>query len=326
MSFAAAEYIWLFPVLLLPVLLRRVRASLKRTQSLDAFADHHLATRLTRIPARSRRIVGTISDVGALLCIVFALMQPQWGVISEEQTSSGLDIVIALDISRSMLSDDLQPNRLSAAKSAIGRLLDSESGNRIGVIAFSGTAYTVCPLTTDYAIVRQIVNELTPDSLPRGGSNLSAALREARRAFRGAKSGGQVVMLVSDGEDHDGGIVPAVEQVKGAGMLVVAALAGTEDGGLMPLPGGGFVKDRSGAVVKSRASRAVMAAIDPGVVSLGPDGAGLQLLLQRARTAGIATERREQRTRPAERFQLPLAAALLFLCLSTVIGRGLKGM
>ena len=70
----------------------------------------------------------------------------------------GLDIVIVLDISRSMLSDDLQPNRLSVAKSAIGRLLDSESGNRIGVIAFSGTAYTFCPLTTDYAIARQMVN------------------------------------------------------------------------------------------------------------------------------------------------------------------------
>ena len=325
MNFAAAEYIWLFPLILLPALLLRFRASLKRTQSLDVFADHHLAVRLTRIPARSWRIVGTICDVVALLCIVFALMQPQWGVISEERSSSGLDIVIALDISRSMLADDLQPNRLSVAKSAIGRLLESESGNRIGVIAFSGTAYTVCPLTADYAIVRQIVNELTPDSLPRGGSTISAALHEARRAFHRAKSGGQAVMLVSDGEDHDGGIATAVEQVKGAGILVVAALAGTEDGGLMPLPGGGFVKDRSGAVVKSRASRTVMAAIDPGVVSLGPDGAGLQLLLQRARAAGVATERTDKRTRPAERFQLPLAAALLFLSLSTVIGRGVKG-
>jgi Ca-activated chloride channel family protein len=258
--------------------------------------------------------------------MVFALMRPQWGAISEERVSSGLDIVIALDVSRSMLVDDLRPNRLAVAKSAIGRILDSQSGNRIGVIAFSGTAYTVCPLTADYAIVRQIVNEMTPDSLPRGGSSVSAALREARRAFRGVKSGGQVVMLVSDGEDHDGDIAPAVAQAKGAGIVVMAALAGSEDGGLMPLPGGGYVKDRNGAVVKSRASRAVMAAIDPAVVSLGPDGAGLELLLQRAREAGIATERREQRTRPVERFQLPLAAALLFLCLSTVIGRGVKGM
>ena len=325
MNFAAPEYLWLFPVILLPALLLRVRASLKRTRSLDVFADHHLATRLTCIPTRYGRIVGTICAAAALLCLVFALMRPQWGVVSEERISAGLDIVIALDISRSMLSDDLRPNRLAVAKSAIGRLLDSESGNRIGVIAFSGTAYTVCPLTTDYTIVRQVVHELTPDSLPRGGSNVSAALREVLRAFRGATSGGQVVMLVSDGEDHDGGIATALLQVKGAGILVVAALAGSEDGGLMPLPGGGFVKDRRGAVVKSRASRAVMTAIDPGVVSLGPDGAGLELLLQRARIAGIVSERKEQRTHPVERFQLPLAAALLFLTLSTVIGRGLKG-
>jgi Ca-activated chloride channel family protein len=257
--------------------------------------------------------------------MVFALMRPQWGVITEDRISSGLDIVIALDISRSMLADDLRPNRLAAAKSAVGRLLDSESGNRIGVVAFSGTACTVCPLTADYAIIRQIVNELTPDSLPRGGSNVSAALREVQRAFRGAKSGGQVLILVSDGEDHDGDIAPAVEQVKSSGILVMAALAGSEDGGLMPLPGGGFVKDRNGAVVMSRASRAVLAAIDPGVVSLTPDGAGLEQLLQRAGATASATERSERRTRPAERFQLPLAAALLFLSLSTVIGRELRG-
>ena len=325
MSFAAPEYIWLCPLILLPVILLRVRASVKRQQSFTVFADPHLASHLTRIPARSWRITGDICGLAALLCMVFALMRPQWGVVTEERTSSGLDIVIALDISRSMLADDLRPNRLAVAKSAIDRLLDSGSGNRIGVVAFSGTAFTVCPLTSDYAIVRQIVNGLTPDSLPRGGSNVSAALREAQRALRNAKHGGQVVMLVSDGEDHDGEIAPALQQAKGTGILVVAALAGSEDGGLMPLPGGGFVKDRYGAVVKSRASRAVMAAIDPGVVSLGPDGAGLELLLQRARTAGIATERKEQRTRPVERFQLPLAAALLFLSLSAVIGRGVKG-
>jgi Ca-activated chloride channel family protein len=325
MNFAAPEFLWLFPVILLPALLLRVRASQKRAQSLDAFADTHLAALAKRLPARSWRIVGSLCAAAALLCMVFALMRPQWGVISEERISAGIDIVIALDISRSMLADDLRPNRLAVAKSAIGRFLDAQSGNRIGVVAFSGTAYTVCPLTTDYTIVRQIVHELTPDSLPRGGSNVSAALRETQRAFRGVTSGGQVVILVSDGEDHDGEIAAALQQVKGAGILVVAALAGSEDGGLMPLPGGGFVKDRHGAVVKSRASRAVMAVIDPGVVSLGPDGAGLGLLLQRARAGGIATEHKEQRTRPVERFQLPLAAALLFLCLSTVVGRGLKG-
>lgn len=325
MNFAAPQYLWLIPVLLLPAILLTVRASHKRRQALDTFADPHLVAQVSHLPARSRRIAGAVCGVAALLCMVFALMRPQWGVISEERTSLGLDIVIALDVSRSMLADDYRPNRLAVAKSAIGRILDSQSGNRIGIIAFSGTAYTVCPLTSDYAIVRQIVNELTPDSLPRGGSSVSAALREAQRAFRSARRGGQVILLVSDGEDHEGDIAPAVAQVKGAGILVVAALAGSEAGGLMPLPGGGYVKDRNGAVVKSRASRTVLAAIDPAVVSLGSDGSGLVQLLQRARAAGSATERTEQRTRPVERFQLPLAAALLLLSLSTVIGRGVKG-
>jgi Ca-activated chloride channel family protein len=324
MAFAAPDYIWFLPLLLLIGLLT-IRASLKRRQSRDVFVEPHLAPLITRVPGRSRRIVGSTCGILALCFIIFSLMRPQWGIIPEEQITTGLDVVIALDISRSMLADDLQPNRLAVAKSAIEKLLGSDSGNRIGIIAFSGTAYTVCPLTTDYALVRQIVNELGPDSLPRGGSSLSAALQEALRAFRGTKAGGRVLMVVTDGEDHDGAISPALQQLKGAGVAVMAVLAGTEEGGLITLPGGGFVKERNGAVVKSHASRTVIRAVDPSAVSLHADGTGLEQLLQRACATGITSERKEQRQRLMERFQLPLAVALLLLVVATIGGRGVKG-
>jgi Ca-activated chloride channel family protein len=324
MTFAAPDFFWLFPLLLLPSAAFMFRAEAKRKQALKAFADAHLVTQICQRPGRFRRNTEALCGVTALLLLTISLMRPQWGIIAEEQTNKGLDIVIALDISQSMRADDLQPNRLAVAKSAINTLLDTLTGDRIGIIAFSGSAFTVCPLTGDYAIVRQIVNELSPESLPQGGSAVAAALREAQRAFRGTQSGGRVLMLVSDGEDHAGNIAPALQQLRNDGVMVLAALAGTEEGGLMPLAGGGFVKDRSGAVVKSHASTTVIKNIDPAAVSLGSDRAGLAPLLQRAHAIGIATERKQQRQKLAERFQLPLAAALLFLGVATVVG-GVKG-
>jgi Ca-activated chloride channel family protein len=325
MTFAAPEYLWLLPLILLPLAALRFRAEVKRKRALEAFADAHLVPLICQRPDRFRRITGTVCGVSALLLLTITLMRPQWGIIAEEQTNKGLDIVIALDISQSMRADDLQPNRLAVAKSAINTLLDTVTGDRIGIIAFSGTAFTVCPLTGDYAIVRQIVNELSPESLPQGGSAIAAALREAQRAFRGTQSGGRILMLISDGEDHAGDIAPSLQQLRGDGVTVLAALAGTEEGGLMPLAGGGFVKDRNGAVVKSHASPAVIKSIDPASVSLNSDKSGLAPLLQRSRATGIATERKQQRQKLAERFQLPLAAALLFLGVVTVVGSGVRG-
>jgi Ca-activated chloride channel family protein len=224
-----------------------------------------------------------------------------------------------------MRAEDIEPTRLAAAKSAINKLLDTLSGDRIGIIAFSGTAFTVCPLTTDYSIARQIVNDLAPESLPYGGSALATVFQEAQRSFRVTKNGGRVLIVVSDGEDHAGNIASALQILQETGVTVLAAIAGTESGGLMPLPVGGYVKDQNGAVVKSHASRTVMVAIDPEAVTLGREGNGLELLLQRARSVGSVTEHKEQRQRLAERFQLPLAGALLLLSVATCVGKGLKG-
>ena len=324
MRFAAPAYGWLLPVVAVVALLA-LRAARQRSRQLLLLAEAHLAEQLTAGIDPRRRFFREALLVAALLFMVIALMRPQWGMVAESRVTTGLDIVIAVDVSRSMLAVDLPPSRLSAAQAAIGRLLDGLAGDRIGLVAFAGSAFLVCPLTSDYDIVRQVLADLGPGTIAKGGSSIAAPLVEARRAFRGTRAGSRVLIVVSDGEDHGGAIAPALEQLRSERIMVFAALAGTGGGGLMPLPGSGFVKDRQGAVVKSRASLATMAAIDPGATALGADGSGLVELLQRAKSVTLQTERHEQRQRLAERYQMPLAAGIFLLCLSYMIPERRRG-
>lgn len=322
MIFATPEYIWLLPLLLISALLS-VRWEYRRRSERERFAEAHLTDRIAPLPPLWRRMSAVCAMFVAMALMLLAMLRPQWGEISEEQSRTGLDLVIALDLSRSMRADDLKPSRLAVAKAEVGRLLDRLSGDRVGILAFSGTAFTVCPLTGDHAIVRRMLDELGTESLPRGGSSIAAALKEAERSFRSSPPQGRVMILISDGEDHDGGIIPALRQLQNRGVTVLVAFAGTEAGALIPEPGAGFAKDRRGAAIKSRGSLATLRSIDPGAVSLNGDGAGLEPLLQRARAGATETVRKERRQRLAERFQIPLAAALLLLVTATAVnGRG----
>ncbi|GAM10021.1 hypothetical protein OR1_02306 [Geobacter sp. OR-1] len=317
MIFADPEYIWLLPVIIAVGFLS-LRHEYRRKSALERFAEQQLADRLTLLPSFGLRITAVAALSAAMALLLLALLRPQWGLIQEEQTRKGLDLVIALDVSRSMLADDLRPSRLAVAKAAVNKLLDRLSGDRVGILAFSGTAFTVCPLTGDHAIVRRMIDELGPEILPRGGSSIAAAVKEAERSFRNSPPQGRVLILISDGEDHDGGIAAAVRQLQMKGVTVLAAFVGTEDGALIPEPGEGFVKDRSGAVIRSRGSLATIRSIDPEAITLNGDGAGLELLLQRSRAIATSTVRKERRQRLAERFQIPLAAALVLLVTLTV--------
>ncbi|MBT0665831.1 VWA domain-containing protein [Geobacter pelophilus] len=320
MTFAAPEHSWLLAVVSVAAAIS-IRSEFRRKKALVAFAEPDLAERICHLPSLAWRVGRTIIFSAALLLAVIALMRPQWGLITEEQTRKGLDIVIALDLSRSMLSDDLKPSRLEAAKAAIRKLLDTLPGDRVGILAFAGTAFTVCPLTSDYAIVARMVDELGPATVPMGGSSISAALNEAQRTFRASPEQGRILILVSDGEDHGGEIPAALQKLRQAKVTVLAAFTGTEEGGLIPLGSGIFVKDRQGAVVKSRGSRATIHSIDPAAIQLQGDATGLESLLQRARSIGGETVRKEHRQRLAERFQWPLAAGLALIGIASLMGR-----
>jgi len=320
MDFAAPLYGWLF----LPataILLVTLWGERNRARALQRFAEAHLLVKLVPPEKPVCRVMRLLRPYLAMLLLILALMQPQWGIVEEAHVSTGLDILFAVDLSRSMLADDLAPSRLAVAKAAVAKVLAAVPDDRVGIIGFAGTAFLLCPLTSDRAIFEQVLAELGTDTLPRRGSALAAALGEAGRAFRGTGQDGRLLVLVSDGEDHGGGIAPAAARLRAAGVTLIPVVAGTAGGGVMPLADGSFVRDRSGAVVKSLASIDNLRQIDPLAIALDADGAAIRERLAQVRSTATATVRKERRHSLVERYQLPLAAALLLWCSGLLFSR-----
>ena len=198
-----------------------------------------------------------------LLCFGFALAQPQCGSHSELTKRRGIDVVVALDASRSMLARDVQPSRLDRAKLELTTLLDELKGDRVAVVAFAGDAFIQCPLTSDYAAAKMFLRAVDPESMPQGGTNIGAALLLSRQlldsADRGAKD--KVVVLISDGEDLEGEINEGVDAMKEANVRVLALGIGSETGEPIPILNKrnelvGYKKDENGATVMTRLDRA----------------------------------------------------------------------
>ena len=199
----------------------------------------------------------------ALLCFGFALAQPQCGSHSELTKRRGIDVVVAIDASKSMLARDVQPSRLERAKLELTTLLDELKGDRVAVVAFAGDAFIQCPLTSDYAAAKMFLRAIDPEAMPQGGTNIGAALLLSRQlldsADRGAKD--KVVVLISDGEDLDGEIAEGVDALKEANVKVLAVGIGSETGEPIPILNKrnelvGYKKDENGSTVMTRLDRA----------------------------------------------------------------------
>lgn len=194
--------LWLIPVLVLfyAYTFRRKR------QALAVFAEVAVLPRLLPNVSGLRQWCKALCLVGAVGCLVLALMQPQWGKHWQEVQRQGRDMMILLDVSRSMLAEDLVPNRLARAKSDVKdlvRMLHADGGHRLGLIVFAGYASVQCPLTLDYAFFLQRLNEVSPDTVSRGGTLIGDAIRKALNAFGSEAHHYKDIILITDGEDHE---------------------------------------------------------------------------------------------------------------------------
>lgn len=277
--------------------------------------------RLPGVPARARSRWWMTSPAWpmlvALALMIVALCRPQWGVATRMQQQSAGNILIALDVSRSMLADDLRPHRLHVARQAISGLLPHLQGERIGLLAFAGSAFLVCPLTSDYDSFDAALAEIGPETFPLGGTALAAALREAQRVFAAVPTDNSTLIIVSDGEDHRGEPLPASPE-SGLPFVIHAVAAGTAAGGPIPLADGSFVRDRAGEIVRSRLHGEILdrLAVAGGGkrVDLAADPQAL-VTLYRSSVAGSARNETAAVARGelAERFQWPLLLAVLLL-------------
>ncbi len=205
MRFAALAYahlLWLLPALLVLY----IYAFTRKRQALAEFLDVVLTPRLVPTLSRARQWCKALCLLGAVGCLVLALMQPQWGQEWQEVQRQGRDLMLVLDVSRSMLAEDVVPNRLARAKSDIKDLvqvLQKEGGHRLGLVVFAGQASLQCPLTLDYGFFLQQLNQVGPHTVTRGGTLIGDAIRKALNAFGPLANNYKDIILITDGEDHD---------------------------------------------------------------------------------------------------------------------------
>lgn len=323
MKFAAPEFFkWL--LLALPLIVLLIALHRQRSKRLASIISSTVWK--TVIPGYNRKLSArrTTLRVVALLFIGLALTRPQWGYQMEEVNQQGLDIIVVLDTSKSMLAEDIRPNRLQQAKWAVGDFIRQLKGDRIGLIAFAGSSFLQCPVTVDYAAFTMMLNDLYAGIIPRGGTAISQALETAADSFDPGSDADKVIILITDGEDHEGDAMETVERLKKEQILLYTIGVGTTEGQLIPMPGGGYVKDSSGNVVKSSMNEGLlndMATATGGFyVRSAPGDFGLDAIYKR----GIShLQRDEQDTRLAkiytERFGWFVAAALLFLLIESLI-------
>ena len=196
--------------------------------------------------------------------MLLALARPQWGFVWEEAKQKGLDIIIAIDTSRSMLARDVAPNRLERAKLAAFDLMKQTKSDRLGLVAFAGTAFLQSPLTLDDQAFRQGVDALNVGIIPQGGTALSAAIHTSIEAFEKNNDNHKVLVLFTDGEDHDADTetLAAAKEAAEAGLHIFTVGVGTKEGELLRVKDDqgnySFIKDEDGNVVKSHLNETLL--------------------------------------------------------------------
>ncbi len=254
--FAFPHFLYLL-VLVPALILFFVWAFRMKKKAMARFGNLTLVEKLASSVSRKRQIAKQSLLVWAALFILLALARPQLGTRLETVKRQGQDIIIALDVSFSMMAEDIKPNRLEKAKHEIGSLIDRFEGDRVGLIAFAGKAFVQCPLTLDYSAAKMFLGVMTPDLIPVPGTAVGEAIQKAAASFVREERKNKVLILITDGESHEGEPIEIAKAVAKEGVVIYCVGIGSAQG--VPIPvvderGNrvGFKKDRSGEVVMTR--------------------------------------------------------------------------
>ena len=318
----AASYLW--SLWILPALVAFYVYSFRtRHKLLQRFVSTAMVPRLAAGLSVQRQVIKAVLVLTGCAAAIFALAQPRWGFTWEDVHRQGVDIVVALDVSDSMLVQDAQTtgklSRLERAKREITDLLRLMDGDRIGLVAFAGTAFIQCPLTLDYSAAQIFLDDVDTDIIPVKGTALGDAIRTAMGALKGAEHSSQAIILITDGEDHAGEAIAAAEEAKLAGIRIFAIGIGRDEGAPIPAPGGGFHRDSRGNLVMSKLDEPTLqkvAVITGGryVRSMSGD-VDLETIYKQGIKGTLQSQDlgSKRRQRWEERFQWLLAIAVLAL-------------
>lgn len=333
MNVAEPVFLWLATVFA-PITLGFFWWTWRRKQAASRrFVRSRLFDQLTVGVSIPRQIIKRWMVGLALVVLLIALARPRWGYHEQETVSSGLDILVCMDVSRSMLAEDTKPNRLARAKLAAYDLMALARTERLGLIAFAGEAFLQCPLTLDDEAFRQSVESLDTDIIPTQGTALGSAIREAMNAFDKESQGSRAIVIVSDGEDQETGTDQIVAEAAREGIHIFTLGVGTTGGAILrtldPYGNPVFIKDEKGNAVKSK--------LEDGLLrKIADAGGGFYLPLQGRPTLQVLYDRglgplpRSRQKAGTlrdwiERFQWPLGLAILLLSVDAVLPERSRG-
>ncbi|MBW2652317.1 MAG: VWA domain-containing protein [Deltaproteobacteria bacterium] len=242
-------FLWVIPVMVVFY----VYAFRKRDKMLALFCGKELVGELVPDFKKGRRLIKALLILMGIILGIFALTRPQWGFHWEEIKRVGVDVMVAIDVSESMLAEDVKPNRLERAKREVIDLIEMLEGDRIGLIAFAGTSFVQCPLTLDYGACKMFLDYIDTDLIPVPGTAIAEAIRTSLKSFNKRERKSKALILITDGEDHEGEPIDAAKEAKKEGIKIFTIGVGREGGAPIPLKdgSGGFKKDRKGDIIKT---------------------------------------------------------------------------
>ncbi|HTL73179.1 MAG TPA: VWA domain-containing protein [bacterium] len=303
-----------------------------RRKLLTQFVEARLLATLTAGISPARRKFRFSLFIAAVALLIVAIARPQRGFDLEEVEQRGLDVVVAVDTSKSMLATDVLPNRLGRAKLEALELMQTAKADRLGLVAFAGDAFLACPLTIDDTAFQQSVQALDVNSIPQGGTALAAAIDTALTAFK-EKGQHKALVLFTDGEDNDEGALAAAEKAAKAGLKIFTIGIGSAEGTLVQIPDGNggtdYVRDEKGQVVKTKLNESLLQQIAAatGGFYLPLRGANtIETLYERGLAPMPKSEGKEKLVRRYhEQFHWPLAAAMVLLLVEFLLPERKRG-
>ena len=251
--FADIEMLWW--LLTIPVfVVAYVLITRHKRRQLSEFGDPELMAQLMPDASKSRPIVKFALLMVALSLLILAAARPQYGQQEKTLKRQGIEVMVALDISNSMLAEDVAPNRLDRAKQMLSKMIDNMVDDKVGLVVFAGEAFTQLPITCDYVSAKMFLNTISSKLIPTQGTAIGAALQTAIRSFGSQESdAGRAIILITDGENHEDDAIAAAKQAQELGIQVFVIGIGKPEGSPIPVPGtNDYIKDRSGQVVVSR--------------------------------------------------------------------------
>lgn len=319
--FAHPEYLYL--LLAAPALIALFAWALyDRRRRLARFGDSATVATLMPDASTGRMKLKFILFTTAVILVILAAARPQFGSKLREQKSEGIEMMLAVDISNSMLAEDFEPNRLERTKYAINKLFDGLEQDRVGVIVFAGDATVQLPITSDYRMAKAFAKRISPSMASVQGTSIGKALSLAEMSFSSGSGDSRVIILITDGEDHEGNVMQAAERAAEQGIRIFTIGIGTPEGAPIQI-GGEFIKDEAGEMVVSKLNEEMLARIADitggAYVRSSKQSIGLDEIVKainEMEQTELSTVRFEEFN---EQYQYLLIAALVLLLLEFVV-------